>query len=81
MKMESIARHNAALIMLKPPKKAAEHIFRSLSATFADIDVTETYILGEYITKIMEIISEFDMEYADKVAVEYLRLIKTVEPS
>ena len=75
--VESLAKHNAAIIiMMNDAKKAANHMYKSVERSLASKDEEEKKAVTKYVISIMEIVSEIDMKYADKIAAEYIRLLK-----
>ena len=75
--VESLARHNAAtVILMNDAVKAAEFMYKSVERGLASGDQEEKTAITKYVISIMEAVSEFDMKYADKIAAEYIRLLK-----
>jgi hypothetical protein len=78
---ESLAKYNAVkLVIIKDAHKAAKYIFSSVQHSLDHGSIEDKDATQKYVTKIMEIVSEFDPEYADEVALEYLRLLQASMP-
>tara|TARA_R100000008_G_scaffold85200_2_gene74510 strand:+ start:956 stop:1207 length:252 start_codon:yes stop_codon:yes gene_type:complete len=75
---ESIAKFNAMSLMeINDPKKAAKYLFTSVQDSLSGNSVEEQRVVQRYVLSIMEIVGSFDMDYADKIALEYLNLLKS----
>jgi hypothetical protein len=80
--VESLAKYNAVKLMTTDDAyKAARYIFNSVQHSLDSGSTEDKAATQKYVTKIMEIVSEFDPTYAEEVAIEYLRLLKASMPS
>ena len=62
---------------MKDAEKVANQIFQMMNEIMEKKDFAELERATSYVIEIMTLVNEYDQEYADQVAINYLNLIKS----
>tara|TARA_Y100000034_G_C6517613_1_gene222639 strand:+ start:183 stop:413 length:231 start_codon:yes stop_codon:yes gene_type:complete len=72
--LQSTAAH---FVAMKDAEKVAVYIFQMMNEVMKKKDFAELEKATSYAIEIMGLVNDYDQEYADQVAINYLNLIKS----